>query len=187
MLRAAKDAALRNVPLQGGSPTIGPAHRPLPRDLVEDQPLIHTALGPCRVIGWREMTVDGRSERVLVLAFESAGMTLTIPEVKVPRSPLRALASPEELARALDILLQQPQPTRGSWQHSMNSYLIRLRDGRPEVLAAILRDLSICKGAWCTRIRDQALARLSGELAIVNRVTIEEAGATIVALLPAAA
>jgi CarD family transcriptional regulator len=141
-----------------------------PNDLV-----VHPNHGIGSVGTTVEMAVDGETHRLLVVDFRRTALTLRIPERTLEQSGLRRLSTKETMQAALAVLPAPRAALPGHWSRWANIYVAKLNSGKPELLAEVLRDLTPLGGSWKAKLYDEALHRLSEELAVVEDIELAEA------------
>ena len=127
-----------------------------------------------------DQEIAGSVTRFLVVEIPSEAMKIQIPEARVRKSGLRRLSSHAEMDKALAILSEPRRKGRGPWIQQARHYEEKVKSGDPKILAEVLRDLnSDNPSSSVRRLYETALARLSGELALIRGIEVEAAAALI--------
>ncbi len=135
--------------------------------------------------------VGGHELKLFVISFEQDGMTLRVPVEKVKSSGLRRISTPHVMEGALAKLKEPPVQSRAMWNRRALEYTAKINSGDPSLIAEVVRDLHGVGGergpSHSQRLLyEQALGRLTQELAATEDTLIEEATAKLETLLNAA-
>jgi len=166
------------------SPTVKVAFAP--GDLV-----VYPGHGLGKVECIERQVVASHEVEVMVIKFENDRMTLRLPLRKVPTSGLRALSTRQVMDKALATLKGRANGRRGMWSRRALEYAAKIKSGDPEIVAEVVRDLHRGEGqpdqSYSERlIYEQALDRLTRELAAIERIELEAATTKLEQLLNAA-
>lgn len=134
---------------------------------------------------------EGRVVALFVVRFEQDRLTLWIPFHKAGMSGLRALSTASVMEEALAKLSGPASGTRPNLTRRAIEYTARINSGDLIIIAQVVRDLfrrSTNEGKGSTTERlcyEQALDRLTREVAAVERIDVEAAAVKIEQLLTA--
>ena len=107
-------------------------------------------------------------------------MTLRAPTRKAANLGMRKLSDPTAIQRVRRTLSQVPYKARGNWSRLAQEYESKINSGDIIAIAEVMRDLyrpAINSGQSYSerQLYTSALDRLSGEVALVDGITEEEA------------
>jgi CarD family transcriptional regulator len=153
--------------------------------------VVYPTHGVGTVQGIEEMPVAGMSLKVIIVTFEENRMTLRVPVNKAASSGLRKLASGEQMQEALEVLRGRARIKRTMWSRRAQEYEAKINSGDPIAIAEVVRDLHRNAGqpdqSFSERqIYEQALDRLSAELAAIDRTDKAAAAEKLQTFLKAA-
>jgi CarD family transcriptional regulator len=145
-------------------------------------PLIETAQGGTHGVGqiMAIETVVGASLEFFVVYFAKSRMTLRAPTRKAANAGMRSLSDAAAIQRMRQTLSQAPRKARGNWSRLAQEYESKINSGDIIAIAEVMRDLyrPAVNSVQSYRERQlyaSALDSLSGEVAVVNGITEEEA------------
>lgn len=132
--------------------------------------------------------VAGQSLDLIVVSFDKDRMTLRVPLAKAEKSGLRKLANPNVMDDALSTLKGRAKTKRAMWSRRAQEYEAKINSGDPISIAEVVRDLYKSskqqEQSYSERqIYEQALGRLAGELAALERINNEEATSKLQTIL----
>ncbi len=132
--------------------------------------------------------VAGQSLDLIVVSFDKDRMTLRVPLAKAEKSGLRKLANPNVMDDALTTLKGRAKTKRAMWSRRAQEYEAKINSGDPISIAEVVRDLYKSskqqEQSYSERqIYEQALGRLAGELAALERINNEEATSKLQTIL----
>ena len=168
--------------------------KPIPKDKVNFVPgdiVIYPGHGLGKVTCIERQVVGTLEVQVLVITFENDRMTLRVPLQKVPTSGLRGLSTQVVMDKALMALKGRVTSRRGMWSRRAIEYAAKIKSGDPETIAGVVRELYRNEGqperSYSERlIYEQALDRLTREVAAIEKIEVEAATAKLESLLRAA-
>jgi CarD family transcriptional regulator len=158
-------------------------------DFSVGETIVHPAHGVGRIERIGPEFVAGEQIGVIQIALEDRFLRVKVPVQKTERIGLRRLASPAELAEALDVVRQKPRASRGTWARRAADYHSKINSGQPRMLAEVVRDLrrGAMRASFSERqIFERALDRLSAELAAQEGVERAAVRSRLLALPEAA-
>jgi CarD family transcriptional regulator len=129
--------------------------------------------------------------KLFVINFEVDKMVLRVPLKKAQASGMRGLSTKTVMESALATFKKPVGPKRGMWNRRALEYTAKIKSGDPISLAEVVRDLyrpvGQPQGSYSERLLyEQALGRLSHEIAAVERTEIADATTKLEQLLEAA-
>ena len=142
--------------------------------------IVYPAHGVGQIIAIEEQTVAGASLEFFVVYFAKSKMTLLAPTRKAENAGMRKLSDPTAIQRMRRTLSQAPHKARGYWSQLAQEYESKINSGDIIAIAEVMRDLyrpTVNSGQSYSerQLYASALDRLSGEVALVNGITEEEA------------
>jgi CarD family transcriptional regulator len=142
--------------------------------------IVHPAHGVGQIIAIEEQTVAGASLEFFVIYFAKSKMTLRAPTRKAANAGMRKLSDPTAIQRMRRTLSQTPHRAGGNWSQLAQEYESKINSGDIIAIAEVTRDLyrpTVNSGQSYSerQLYASALDRLSGEVALVNGITEEEA------------
>jgi CarD family transcriptional regulator len=153
--------------------------------------VVYPAHGVGKVLEIEKQTIGGMELELFVISFERERMTLRVPVTKAKNSGLRKLSTKKVMDSALTTLKGRARTKRAMWSRRAQEYEAKINSGDPVFIAEVVRDLhrSITQPEQSyseRQIYEQALERLSCELAAVEMIETEAATAKLEKLLRAA-
>ncbi|MFA7431317.1 MAG: CarD family transcriptional regulator [Rhodospirillaceae bacterium] len=153
--------------------------------------VVYPAHGVGKVLEIEKQTIGGMELELFVISFERERMTLRVPVTKAKNSGLRKLSTKKVMDSALTTLKGRARTKRAMWSRRAQEYEAKINSGDPVSIAEVVRDLhrSITQPEQSyseRQIYEQALERLSCELAAVEMIETEAATAKLEKLLRAA-
>jgi CarD family transcriptional regulator, regulator of rRNA transcription len=153
--------------------------------------VVYRAHGVGQILSIEEQTVGAASLEFFVIYFAKSKMTLRAPTQKATNVGMRKLSDPTAIKSIRSTLSQSPNRTRGNWSRVAQDYESKINSGDIIALAEVMRDL------YCPlhnsgqsfserQLYTSALDRLSGEVALVNGITEQDAIAELETLIMAA-
>lgn len=142
--------------------------------------IVYPAHGVGQIMAIEHQTIAGDSLEFFVVYFVKSKMTLRAPTRKAADVGMRKLSDPAAVARVRRTLSQAPHKARGNWSRLAQEYETKINSGDIIAIAEVMRDLyrpAFNSGQSYSerQLYMSALDRLSGEVALVNGVTEEEA------------
>ncbi|EKV26947.1 CarD-like transcriptional regulator [Caenispirillum salinarum AK4] len=153
--------------------------------------VVYPAHGVGKVLEVEKQTIAGHELELFVVSFERERMTLRIPVTKAKTSGLRKLSTKKAMDSALTTLKGRARVKRAMWSRRAQEYEAKIISGDPVAIAEVVRDLHRSatqpEQSFSERqIYEQALERLSHELAAVEQIEPEAATEKLEKLLTAA-
>ncbi len=135
--------------------------------------------------------IGDQALELFVISFAQDRMTLRVPLKKAKSSGLRKISTLRVMHSALAKLKEPANQKRGIWNRRAIEYTAKINSGDPLALAEVVRDLRRTTGererSHSERLLyEQALGRLTHELAAVESTEIDTATAKLEVLLNAA-
>jgi len=142
--------------------------------------IVYPAHGVGQLLSIEEQTVAGASLEFFVIYFSKSKMTLRVPTQKAAKLALRKLSDPAAIQRVRLTLGQRPNKAKGNWSRLAQDYETKINSGDIVALAEVMRDLHRSahnsEQSFSERqLYASALDRLSGEVALVDGITEQEA------------
>jgi len=142
--------------------------------------VVYPAHGVGQILTIEEQTIAGASLEFFVIHFAKRKMTLRVPTRKAANVGMRKLSDPTAIKRVRSTLSQRPNKARGNWSRLAQDYESKINSGDIIALAEVLRDLyrpahSSGQSFSERQLYASALDRLSGEVALVDGITEQEA------------
>lgn len=154
--------------------------------------IVYPAHGVGQIIAIEEQTVAGASLEFFVVYFAKSKLTLRAPTRKAVNVGMRKLSDLGAIQRVRRTLSQAPRKARGNWSRLAQEHESKINSGDIIAIAEVMRDLyrpgADSGQSYSERQRYLlALHRLSGEVALVNSTTEEEAVTELESLVMAGA
>jgi CarD family transcriptional regulator len=142
--------------------------------------VVYPAHGAGQILVIEEQIVAGVNLELFVVYFAKKKMTLRVPTGKVANLRMRKLSDPAAIEHVRRTLSQGPYRARGNWSRLAQEYESKINSGDIIAVAEVVRDLyrpAVGSGQSYSerQLYAAALDRLSGEVALVEQVTEEEA------------
>jgi CarD family transcriptional regulator len=142
--------------------------------------IVYPAHGVGQIIAIEEQTVAGASLEFFVVYFAKSKMTLRAPTRKAANVGMRRLSDPAAIQHVRRTLSRAPHKARGNWSRLAQEYESKINSGDIVAIAEVMRDLyrpAVNSGQSYSerQLYTSALDRLSGEVALVDGITEEEA------------
>lgn len=153
--------------------------------------VVYPSHGVGRIKNIETQSIGDQQIQVFVISFEHDGLVVRVPLMKAKASGLRRLSTPTAMEKALETLSQPAGQKKGMWNRRASEYTAKIKTGDPVSLAEVVRDLyrapAQSEGSYSERrLYEQALGRLSHEIAAVDQTKLEAATAKVEKLLEAA-
>jgi CarD family transcriptional regulator len=154
--------------------------------------VVYPAHGVGQILAIEEQTIAGASLEFFVIYFAKSKLTLRAPTRKAANVGIRKLSDPAAIHRVRSTLSQRPNKARGNWSRLAQEYSSKINSGDIIALAEVMRDLyrpthNLGQSFSERQLYASALARLSGEVALVDGITEEEAARELEEVVSAAA
>ncbi|WP_421952301.1 CarD family transcriptional regulator [Pelagibacterium sp.] len=142
--------------------------------------IVYPAHGVGLIQSIEEQEVAGLSLELFVISFEQDKLTLRVPVAKINSVGMRKLAEPEEVARALETVTGRARVKRTMWSRRAQEYEAKINSGDLIAISEVVRDLYRSEEqpeqSYSERqLFEQAMDRMSREIASVNKITLTEA------------
>jgi CarD family transcriptional regulator len=142
--------------------------------------VVYPAHGVGQIVAIEEQTAAGASLEFFVVYFAKSKMTLRAPTRKAVNVGMRKLSDLGAIQRVRRTLSRAPHKARGNWSRLAQEYESKINSGDIIAIAEVMRDLyrpgANSNQSYSERqLYTLALQRLSGEVALVNSTTEEEA------------
>jgi CarD family transcriptional regulator len=146
----------------------------------ENEFVVYPAHGVGQITAIEVQNVVGTSLELFVIYFTKTKMMARVPTQKLASIGIRKLSSPAAVEQARRTLGQSPRKARGNWAQLTKEYEAKIKSGEIAALAEVARDLhrrnTTTEQSYSERqLYAVALDRLSAEVALVERITEEEA------------
>jgi CarD family transcriptional regulator len=142
--------------------------------------IVYPAHGVGQIVAIEEQEVAGARLELFVINFVKDKMTLRVPTSKVASVGMRKLGETPMVKRALETLKGRARIKRTMWSRRAQEYDAKINSGDIVAIAEVVRDLyrseTQPEQSYSERqLYERALGRLSGEVAVVHRITETEA------------
>ena len=142
--------------------------------------VVYPAHGVGQVQAIETQDVAGLSLEVYVITFDHEKMTLRVPTGKARSSGLRSLAEGDVVSQALNTLKGRARVKRTMWSRRAQEYEAKINSGDLIAISEVVRDLYRSEEqpeqSYSERqLFEQAMDRMSREIASVNKITLTEA------------
>jgi CarD family transcriptional regulator len=146
--------------------------------------IVYPAHGVGQIIAIDEQAVAGASLEFFVIYFAKSKMTVRVPTRKATNLGLRKPSDPTAIERVKRLLREAPRKGRGTWSRLVQEYGTKINSGCIVAVAEVVRDLCRPGGESGQSLSERqlyvsALNRLAGEIALVDRISDEQAGEEI--------
>lgn len=153
--------------------------------------VVYPAHGVGQIVDIEKQVIGGHELELIVICFDRERMTLRVPVAKAKTSGLRRLSTKKIMESALTTLKGRAKVRRAMWSRRAQEYEQKINSGDPVAIAEVVRDLyrssTQPEQSYSERqIYEQALERLSCELAAVEQIETDAATAKLEKLLRAA-
>lgn len=142
--------------------------------------VVYPKHGVGRVVELQSTEIAGTSLDLYVLRFEKEKMTLRVPVAKADSVGMRKLSSDKTMKDALETLKGKPKVKRTMWSRRAQEYEAKINSGDLIAISEVVRDLYRSddqpEQSYSERqLFEQAMDRMSREVAAVNKLTLTEA------------
>ena len=141
--------------------------------------VVYPAHGAGQLVAIENQTVVGANLELFVIYFAKAKMTLRVPVRKATDAGMRKLSDLSMVETAKRALHAPSRKGRGNWSRLSQEYQSKINSGDIIALAEVTRDLFRAANSEQSFSERQlyvsALDRLSGEIALVDGISTEEA------------
>jgi CarD family transcriptional regulator len=141
--------------------------------------VIYPAHGVGQILSIEEQTVAGASIEFFVIFFTKSKLTVRVPVRKAANIGMRKPSDISSVQAAKLILSETPRKGRGNWSRLAQEYEGKINSGDIVAVAEVARDLFRPGDSYQSFSERQlyvsALDRLCGEIALVDRISTEQA------------
>ena len=153
--------------------------------------VVYPSHGVGKVEGVETQEIAGHSLEVIVINFDKDRMTLRLPIAKAKSAGLRNVSSKPQMTNAIDVLKSKGRVKRMMWSRRAQEYEDKINSGNPNSVAEVVRELyrnvNQPDQSYSERqVYQNAMGRLVGELAVVEKIDEEKATKKIEKILEAA-
>jgi CarD family transcriptional regulator len=153
--------------------------------------VVYPAHGLGKVMSIETQVFGGQEVKLFVIGFEEERMTMRVPFHKVKSSGLRTLSTRRVMEKAMTTLQEQARGKKVIWNRRALEYTAKINSGDPVTIAEVVRDLYRTpeqpERSHSERlIYEQALTRLTREVAAIERIAVDAATTKLEQLLNAA-
>ena len=137
--------------------------------------VVYPAHGVGKITDVETQEIAGMEMELFVIAFEKDKMTLRVPTAKALDVGMRALSSPDVVAKAMDTLKGRARVKRAMWSRRAQEYEQKINSGDLIAIAEVVRDLHRAddqrEQSYSERqLYEAALERMTREVAAVDGV-----------------
>lgn len=159
--------------------------------LADGQLVVYPSHGVGKLEKTEHQVIDGQELQILVINFKKSRMTLRLPILKAHNAGLRALSTNGQIDSAYQVLSKKIKVTRDIWSKRAQRYEQKINSGDISLLAQVIRELYRAEGepeqSYSERqLYQEALDRLSTEVAAVESIEEMQAAAKVESILKAA-
>ncbi|MEP7240367.1 MAG: CarD family transcriptional regulator [Devosia sp.] len=142
--------------------------------------VVYPAHGVGMITSIDEQEVAGLTLELFVISFEQDKLTLRVPTAKIKSVGMRKLAEEPVVKRALDTVTGRARVKRTMWSRRAQEYEAKINSGDLIAISEVVRDLYRSEDqpeqSYSERqLFEQAMDRMSREIAAVNKLTLTEA------------
>lgn len=150
--------------------------------------VVYPAHGVGKVADISKQQIGGMELELLVVNFDKDKMTLRIPMGKVSDVGLRKISEESTITDALNTLKGKAKTKKVMWSRRAIEYENKINSGNPVAIAEVVRDLyrneNIAEQSYSERqIYEQALDRLTNEIAICDNISVDDANKKVLDFL----
>jgi CarD family transcriptional regulator len=154
--------------------------------------VVYPAHGVGQIVTIEEQTITGACLEFIVVNFAKNKMTLRVPTGKMANAGMRRLSDPAAIVQVRRTLSRAPYKARGNWSRLVQDYESKMNSGDIIALAEVIRDLyrpavGPDQNYSERQLYAAALDRLSGEVALIEHITVEEAARELESIVKAGA
>jgi CarD family transcriptional regulator len=142
--------------------------------------IVYPAHGVGLITSIEEQEVAGLSLELFVISFEQDKLTLRVPVSKIKSVGMRKLAEEDLVKQALTTVTGRARVKRTMWSRRAQEYEAKINSGDLIAISEVVRDLYRSEDqpeqSYSERqLFEQAMDRMSREIAAVNKLTLTEA------------
>ncbi|MCB1518142.1 MAG: CarD family transcriptional regulator [Hyphomicrobiaceae bacterium] len=147
--------------------------------------IVYPAHGVGQITAIEEQEIADLKLELFVINFEQDKLTLRVPVAKVDSVGMRKLASDDAVARALKTVTGRARIKRTMWSRRAQEYEAKINSGDLAYISEVVRDLYRSEDqpeqSYSERqLFEQAMDRMSREIAAVKKLTLTEAEQLII-------
>jgi CarD family transcriptional regulator len=145
-----------------------------------NESIVYPAHGVGRIVDIEEQEVAGMKLELFVIHFPKDKMTLRVPVAKAASVGMRKLAGSDTVAKAFDTVRGRARIKRTMWSRRAQEYEAKINSGDLIAISEVVRDLYRSQAqpepSYSERqLYEQAIDRMSREVAVVEKITEGEA------------
>ena len=142
--------------------------------------IVYPAHGVGKIIDIEEQVVAGMKLELFVINFQKDKMTLRVPVAKATAVGMRKLADEATVAKAFTTVRGRARVKRTMWSRRAQEYEAKINSGDLIAISEVVRDLYRSQAqpepSYSERqLYEQAIDRMSREVAVVEKITEAEA------------
>jgi CarD family transcriptional regulator len=142
--------------------------------------IVYPAHGVGLITAIEEQEVAGLTLELFVISFEQDKLTLRVPVSKIKSVGMRKLAEEGLVKKALETVTGRARVKRTMWSRRAQEYEAKINSGDLIAISEVVRDLYRSEEqpeqSYSERqLFEQAMDRMSREIAAVNKLTLTEA------------
>jgi CarD family transcriptional regulator len=142
--------------------------------------IVYPAHGVGLITAIEEQEVAGLTLELFVISFEQDKLTLRVPVSKIKSVGMRKLAEDPVVKKALETVTGRARIKRTMWSRRAQEYEAKINSGDLIAISEVVRDLYRSEEqpeqSYSERqLFEQAMDRMSREIAAVNKLTLTEA------------
>ncbi|MFD2647516.1 CarD family transcriptional regulator [Devosia albogilva] len=142
--------------------------------------IVYPSHGVGLIVAIEEQEVAGLTLELFVISFEQDKLTLRVPVAKIKSVGMRKLAEESLVAQALTTVTGRARVKRTMWSRRAQEYEAKINSGDLIAISEVVRDLYRSEEqpeqSYSERqLFEQAMDRMSREIAAVNKLTLTEA------------
>ena len=142
--------------------------------------IVYPAHGVGKIIDIEEQVVAGMKLELFVINFQKDKMTLRVPVAKATAVGMRKLADEPTVAKAFTTVRGRARVKRTMWSRRAQEYEAKINSGDLIAISEVVRDLYRSQAqpepSYSERqLYEQAIDRMSREVAVVEKITEAEA------------
>ena len=142
--------------------------------------IVYPAHGVGKIVDIEEQEVAGMKLELFVIHFEKDKMTLRVPVAKATSVGMRKLSDESIVAKAFTTVRGRARVKRTMWSRRAQEYEAKINSGDLIAISEVVRDLyrsaAQPEPSYSERqLYEQAIDRMSREVAVVEKITEAEA------------
>ena len=142
--------------------------------------IVYPSHGVGLIVAIEEQEVAGLTLELFVISFEQDKLTLRVPVAKIKSVGMRKLAEEDLVTQALTTVTGRARVKRTMWSRRAQEYEAKINSGDLIAISEVVRDLYRSEEqpeqSYSERqLFEQAMDRMSREIAAVNKLTLTEA------------